>query len=67
MSKVNYSAMTDQQLKRYFLEHRDDREAFHAYMDRRYARPNRQVISLDDPDWEIKMRSSISKQMTRDT
>jgi len=35
-----FDAMSDEELKRYFLEHRDD-EVVHAYMDRCYARPNR--------------------------
>jgi len=39
MSNVNYVVMTDRELKQYILEHRDDQDAFHAYMDRRYARP----------------------------
>ncbi|WP_442937944.1 DUF6887 family protein [Nostoc sp.] len=37
MNKVNYAAMNDQELKSYFLTHRDDKEGFHAYMDRRSA------------------------------
>lgn len=65
MSQVEYAAMTDQELKRYILEHRDDREAFHAYMDRRYARPNRSAISPNDPDWKLKALSNIKKQLDR--
>ena len=63
MNEINYGAMSDRDLKRYFLEHRDDQAAFHAYMDRRYARPNRISISPDDPDWETKIRASIEAQM----
>ena len=58
----NFDAMSDLELKRYFLEHRDD-ESFHAYMDRRYARPNRQAISPDDPEWEAKVIASIKRQL----
>lgn len=39
-AKSNYSTMSDQELKRYMLEHRNDQEAFHAYMDRVYTRPH---------------------------
>ncbi len=56
-----FEAMTDQELRRHFLEHRDQ-ESFHAYMDRRYARPNRKVISADDPEWEQKVIASIKRQ-----
>jgi hypothetical protein len=34
MSNVNYEMMSDRELKQYWLSHRDDREAFYAYMDR---------------------------------
>ena len=63
MSKVDYMTMTDQELKRYILEHRDDQQAFHAYMDRRYARPNREAISPNDPKWKVKALSSIREQI----
>lgn len=60
-----FDVMTDQELKRYFLKHRDD-ESFHAYMDRRYARPNRHAITPDDPEWEAKVIASIKRQMAND-
>lgn len=44
MSQINYETMTDEELKQYILSHRDDRAAFHAYLDRRHARPNQTVI-----------------------
>ncbi|MGB0561059.1 MAG: DUF6887 family protein [Spirulinaceae cyanobacterium] len=62
MSDVDYSAMTDQELRRYFLEHRDDQAAFYAYMDRRYASPNRQVYAIDDPAWQDKILAMIESQ-----
>jgi hypothetical protein len=63
MTKVNYAAMSDQELKRYILTHRDDQEAFHAYMDRRRSRPRRTAINFDDPDWENKIVSVIQAQL----
>lgn len=41
MTKVNFVAMSDRELKQYILSHRDDREAFYAYIDRRHSRPNK--------------------------
>ncbi|UZQ54116.1 hypothetical protein OOK60_16755 [Trichothermofontia sichuanensis B231] len=35
MSQVDYAAMSDQELKRYFLENRNDESAFQAYLQRR--------------------------------
>lgn len=63
MSQINYAGMTDQELKRYLLDHREDQDAFYAYMDRRYARPNRQGISPDDPEWEAKVLAIIRAQI----
>lgn len=61
--RVNYSTMSDQELKRYMLEHRHDTEAFHAYMDRVYARPQQTVVEPDDPDWEGKVLADIREQL----
>jgi len=61
--QIDYDSMSDLELKRYFLEHREDQAAFHAYMDRRHARPNRHSISPDDPEWQQKVIASIKRQM----
>jgi hypothetical protein len=63
MTKVNYTAMSDQELKQYFLIHRDDEEAFYVYMDRRSSRPQGMAIKLDDPDWEAKVIAIIQAQL----
>lgn len=42
-----FDSMTDVELRQYFLKHRDD-ESFHAYMDRRYARPRKAILSLEE-------------------
>lgn len=61
-AKGNYSTMSDQELKRYMLEHRNDQEVFQAYMDRIYARPQQTVIEPDAPDWEAKVLADIQEQ-----
>lgn len=63
MTKVNYAAMSDQELKRYLLCHRDDDEAFYAYIARRQSRPRDTVIELSDPAWEEKITALIQKQI----
>lgn len=35
MNEMNDAAMSDVELKRYFLDHRDDEAAFYAYIGRR--------------------------------
>ncbi|MGH2413277.1 MAG: DUF6887 family protein [Microcystaceae cyanobacterium] len=40
MSKLNFQAMSRKYLQAYFLAHRDDEEAFYAYVDRLHAEAN---------------------------
>ena len=47
MININYASMSDEELKRYFLEHRTD-EAFYAYMDRLNARPKKVIIEAGE-------------------
>ncbi|MFS0513455.1 DUF6887 family protein [Nostoc sp. UIC 10607] len=66
MNQVNYTAMSDQELKSYFLTHKDDKEAFYAYMDRRKSRNHDAAIQLNDPAWEEKIIAVIQKQLGSD-
>ncbi|MEH2274943.1 MAG: hypothetical protein V7K40_09185 [Nostoc sp.] len=66
MNQVNYTAMSNQELKSYLLTHRDDKEAFYAYMDRRKSSPRDAAIKLNDPAWEEKILAVIQKQLDSD-
>ncbi len=63
MTQVNYAAMSDQELKHYLLTHRDDKEAFYTYMDRRHSRSRGIPIEFDDPAWEEKIVAAIRAQL----
>lgn len=63
MSQVNYTAMSDQELRRYFLEHRDDKMALRAYLDRLGDRPRQIITTVDDPDFDAKIQAAILQQM----
>jgi hypothetical protein len=56
MSQIDYAAMTNQQLKRYFLDHRHDEAALQAYLARRHQRPKVVITTVDDPDFDQKFR-----------
>ncbi|MEH2063086.1 MAG: hypothetical protein V7K50_12610 [Nostoc sp.] len=62
MNMVNYAAMSDQELKSYLLTHKDDKQAFYAYMDRRKSRHRDAAIKLNDPAWE-EIIAVIQKQL----
>lgn len=66
MNQVNYAVMSDQELKSYLLTHRDDKDAFYAYVDRRKSRPHDAAIKLNDPAWEEKIIAVIQKQLGSD-
>ncbi len=65
MSQVDYDAMSDQQLKRYFLEHRNDKVALQMYLDRRRKRSLNVITKVGDPDFEIKLEAAIRQQMSQ--
>lgn len=64
MNPVDYAAMTDQELKQYFLAHRDDVTAFQAYLSRRRERSHEVIVSISDPDFDHKIQTAIRQQMT---
>jgi hypothetical protein len=63
MSLVNYNAMSDDELKQYFLKHRGDQTAFQAYLDRINQRPLRIIASSGDPDFDEKVQAAIRQKL----
>ncbi|AFY47461.1 hypothetical protein Nos7524_1586 [Nostoc sp. PCC 7524] len=63
MSQVNYSAMSDAELKQYFLRNRQDKAAFLAYLDRLNQQPHKIIASPDDPDFDEKIQAAIRQQL----
>ncbi|MBF2020633.1 MAG: hypothetical protein IGR93_11140 [Hydrococcus sp. C42_A2020_068] len=63
MSQVNYAAMSDEELRRYFLRHREDKMALQAYLDRLSDRPRHLITTVDDPDFDVKIQAAILRKM----
>lgn len=63
MSEVNFDAMSDDELKRYFLENRQDESAFQAYMDRFNQRPKSVIARPGDPDFDAKIQAAIRQKL----
>ncbi|MES1026560.1 hypothetical protein ABN584_27055 [Gloeocapsa sp. BRSZ] len=63
MSPVDYAAMSYQELRRYFLTHRDDTAAFQAYLARRGEHSRPAIATADDPDFDSKIQAAIQQQM----
>lgn len=52
MTQPNFEQMSRKELRAYMLEHRDDEQAFHAYMDRLATEPvlaRGTIEDLQDP------------------
>ncbi len=63
MNQINYAAMSDQDLKQYFLQHRDDKTALQAYLDRINEHPRQIITTVNDPDFDTKIQAAIRQQM----
>jgi hypothetical protein len=60
MSEINFSAMTDAQLRAYVLKNRQDTTAFHAYVDRMQQRPP--VAVIEPEEWsEERMAQALNE------
>jgi hypothetical protein len=53
MTKLNFDAMTEAELRAYVYEHREDQEAFYAFVDRLQAKPGRVVYPASMTPEEI--------------
>lgn len=54
-----YDQMSSDELKQYFLQHRNDQEAFYAYMDRLNASGRAITIDPTDPESEKRANEQI--------
>jgi hypothetical protein len=63
MSSVDYTAMSYQELRHYFLTHRDDNAAFQAYLARRRERSRSVITTINDPDFDSKIQAAIRQQI----
>lgn len=48
MNSVDYAKMSNQELKQYFLNHKDDREAFSVYLNRKHQHPKQTILSVNE-------------------
>jgi hypothetical protein len=63
MNQVNYAAMSDEELRRYFLQHRDDKIALRVYLNRLKDRPREIITTVDDPDFDAKIQAAILRKI----
>ncbi|MEH2382925.1 MAG: hypothetical protein V7K27_29240 [Nostoc sp.] len=57
MTIPNFQQMPLEQLRAYILEHRNDDEAFHIYIDRRRAQSPKQVpMTIEEAEADLQRR-----------
>ena len=64
MTGVNYNAMNLDELRQHVLTHREDINAFHAYIARSKAAGRMISIDLDDSNWEESLVERIRQRTT---
>ncbi len=48
MKITNYTDMTDEELKQYFLKNKNDKDVFYAYLDRKKSKEKKLIISVNE-------------------
>lgn len=64
MSKVDFNSMTLDEAKQYFLGHRNDQEAFYAYMDKLRVSGRAIVIDPTDPNSGAHAIAAIQEKLS---
>jgi hypothetical protein len=65
--KPNFSVMSKQELRTYVLNHRDDEEAFQAYMDKLHAQENRIEHSPVNTWEELEHYPELAQKLQRES
>lgn len=63
MNQVDYSAMSDEELKQHFLNHREDKASLQTYLRRLGERSHEVITTVDDPEFDTKIQAAILKQL----
>jgi len=63
MSSVNFEAMSNAELKQFFLANRQNKSAFQAYLARFAQRPKSLIASPDDPEFDAKIQAAIQQKL----
>jgi hypothetical protein len=63
MSQINYASMSDQELRQYWLSHKEDKTALDAYLERRSQCSEGSTFHPDDDDFEERLAALVQKQI----
>ncbi|MDJ0659537.1 MAG: hypothetical protein QNJ42_08600 [Crocosphaera sp.] len=57
--------MSDQELRQYFLEHKNNQSALQAYLQRRNQQPREVITKVGDPDFDLKIEQAVEGKIRR--
>ncbi len=63
MNQINYDAMSDTELRTYFLAHRQDQAAFQAHLDRLNRQSPTIVANPNESDFDEKLQALIRQKL----
>ena len=63
MLEINYDQMSDQQLRKYFLEHKNEQSALQAYLKRRNQPPKQVITKVGDSDFDVKIEKAVKSKL----
>lgn len=63
MSKVDYSNMSNQELREYFLANRDNQSALQAYLERKNNQQRKVIAKVGDIDFDLKIEKAIQEKL----
>jgi hypothetical protein len=63
MTQVNFDAMSDAELRQYFLNNRQDQAALEAHLDRLNRQPHPIIARPGDPDFNEKIQAAIRQKL----
>ena len=63
MSEINYDTMSDQELRQYFLEHKNDQSTLQAHLQRRNQQPRKVITKVGDADFDLKIEQAIKEKI----
>ena len=63
MNRPDFSVMNDSDLRAYVLSHREDKDAFYAYVDKMATRPPLAIIEPED--WSEERMQNILTAISR--
>jgi hypothetical protein len=63
MNQIDYAAMSAQELRQYWLTHKEDKQALDAYLARRSSSTRCNTFHPDDADFETRMMALVQRQV----